>query len=264
MTVSIRNRTGGRDPVARTHRRAAAIRTVLILSGIFLCIGGIVWLMFASSVFAVTDVVVEAGSQPIRDAIERAVDEVLGQRRLGFLRPARNILLLSGDAISATLLTSFENVESFEVTKEYPHTVRISVTERTPRGIWCISEVCQYFDTSGVRWGSALKSRGPLLLLVRDERTDPQFDARLFEGMSAAVDRFPEIGLRPISVTFPESAPGDMRVSVAQGYEVIVDVFGDVPDQLATLGVLVAEKATDAAFRPQYIDVRTPGRVYYR
>jgi len=264
MSVTIRTRPAGRDPVARSHRRASALRATLIVTGVLLVLGGGMWLMFSSSVFAVTDVRVEGASASVNESLRQAVDDVLGQRRLGFLRPARNILLLNADAVALSLNAAFGNIEHLEVRKEYPHTVRITATERTPIGAWCIGQTCQYFDSTGARWGSAVPSRGPLLLLVQDERADPVWEPRLFTGLSAAVNGLPAFGLRPITVTFPDAAPGDMTITVGTGYRVLMDALGDVQDQLSTLEVLVTDKANDQSFRPQYIDVRTPGRVYYK
>jgi hypothetical protein len=82
--------------------------------------------------------------------------------------------------------------------------------------------------------------------------------------MTLVVSSIPAFGLRPITVTFPDAAPGDMHVSISAGYDLLFDALGDVADQLSTLGVLVADKASDTSFHPQYIDIRTPGRAYYR
>jgi cell division septal protein FtsQ len=139
-----------------------------------------------------------------------------------------------------------------------------AVGERTPQGIWCRGQDCQYFDRSGERWGSAIFSHGPLLLLVQDERTDATGAERLIPAMFTAVDALPNIELHARSVTFPDSAPGDMRITTDKGYDIIFDAYGDITDQLSTLSVLLADRTKDPAWSPQYIDLRTPGRVYYR
>lgn len=264
MSVTIRTRSTGRDPVARAHRRASVLRGVFIVSGLLMVIGGGTWLMFSSSVFAVLDVAIDGTTEAVAGHLRTAVDETLGQRTLGYLRPARNILLLDTDAVAASLRSAFPNLASISVTKEYPHTVRIAAAERIPVGIWCRGESCRFFDDSGTRWGTTVPSRGPLLLLVRDERSDDAWDERLFNGLRTASDELPRMGLRPIVVVLPDAAPGDMRITVAAGFEVIIGALGDVGDQLATLEVLIAEKASDPSFRPAYVDLRTPGRVYYR
>jgi cell division protein FtsQ len=240
------------------------VRGVLIAVLACLLFGGGTWLMFASTVFAITDVSVDGATSTVAASLRSAVDDVLGQRRLGFLQPARNILLLDASAMAASLQGSFPGIESLEVVKEYPHAVRIVARERVPIGAWCVGESCQYFDRSGARWGTAVPSRGPLLLLVRDERSDAAWDPRLFAGLMAVADGLPDMGVRPITLTFPDTAPGDMRVSVAAGYDVVFDALGNIQDQLATLRVLITDRAGDPGFRPAYIDTRTPGRVYYK
>ena len=53
-------------------------------------------------------------------------------------------------------------------------------------------------------------------------------------------------------------------MATGKGYDIIFDAGGDVADQLSVLTVFLADRAKDPAFAPQYIDLRTPGRVYYK
>jgi hypothetical protein len=101
-------------------------------------------------------------------------------------------------------------------------------------------------------------------LLVRDERGDIPWDGKLFAGMMTAVGGLPAMGIRAITVTLPDAAPGDAHIRVSAGYDVIVSLLGDVDDQLSTLAVLIADHSRDKGFKPAYIDVRTPGRAYFR
>ncbi len=140
----------------------------------------------------------------------------------------------------------------------------ISDESRTPRGIWCKQDACMFWDESGARWGQTGPSVGPLLLLVRDERTDEGDRPRMLAGILAAVDGVGALGLHARSVTLPDAEPGGIRVALTGKYDLLVDALGDVIDQLATLEVLLADKAKDPTFRPIYIDLRTPGRIYYK
>lgn len=144
-----------------------------------------------------------------------------------------------------------------------PH-AHIPVVQRTPIGIWCRQNACQYFDASATLWGSAIKSRGPLLLLVEDDQTYASASPELIENILTAVDGLPDLGMHAQSVELPDSAPGDMRITVDRPYTLLLDVQGDIADQLSTLGVLLADRAKDPTWLPQYIDLRTPGRVYYK
>lgn len=264
MSVSIRSRTSSRDPVARAHRRAALFRTVLFLVLAAGIAGTVVWLMFSSSVFAVTDVQIAGASISVSTTLRGAIERVLGQRTLGFFRPARNILLLDEQSVAQSVRTAFANIENVQVRKRYPHTILVNVKERTPIGTWCIGDECTYFDAGGARWGSAVPSRGPLLLLVRDERQPAEWDGRIFAGLKLTVDELPKLGLRPVILTFPNTAPGDLTIRVDKAYDIYFDALGDVADQLSTLAVYLADKASDSTWKPVYIDLRTPGRIYAR
>lgn len=142
--------------------------------------------------------------------------------------------------------------------------VTTRVPERTPAGVWCVMKKCQYFDASGAFWGPAIFSRGPLFLLVEDERVMASASSELAQRILVAVNGLPDLGMRAQFVTLPDSAPGDMRITVDKSYAILMDVQGDIADQLATLATLLAEKAKDTAWAPTSIDLRTPGRVYYR
>jgi hypothetical protein len=137
-------------------------------------------------------------------------------------------------------------------------------TPRIPFGIWCRMDGCRFWDRQGALWGTALKSVGPLLLLVDDQRSEDSLDPGLIPGILAAVDSLPTMGLRAISVTLPDAEPGGVRITISAGYDLCFDALGDVADQLSTLSVFLADRAKDPAFKPQYLDLRTPGRVYYR
>jgi hypothetical protein len=136
--------------------------------------------------------------------------------------------------------------------------------QRTAVGIWCFENDCQYFDANGVRWGTAPHSRGPIFLLVQDERTDAPVSEQFAQSILEIVNTLPSLGMRALWVTLPNAAPGDVRISTDKHYDLIIDGYSNVSDQLDTLSVFLADKAKDASFAPQYIDLRTLGRVYFK
>ena len=138
------------------------------------------------------------------------------------------------------------------------------IADRIPVGVWCRQDSCQFWDRHGIRWGNTFRSSGSLLLLVDDQRADDVADPDLVAGMLAAVDGLSATGLRAVSVTLPDNEPGGIRIRTSAGYDLYMDALGDVSDQLSTLAVFVADRAHDPAFKPQYLDTRTPGRIYYK
>ena len=263
MSVPIRNRQSHHDPIARAHRRAGVLRATSIAVGLAFVIAVCVWVFLFSSVFAIAEVHVTGADTVGNDRVRDSIQQLLDRKTLLMFQPARNIVLLDTGAVAALISSQYGSVERVVVSKRYPHNLDVSVTERVAFGLWCRGDACMYFDRSGARWGSAVPSHGPLLVRVQDDRTADDVPGRLISGLLSAIDGLPELGLHVVSVVLPDSAPGDSRLLVDKHYEILLDAYGDVADQLSTLEVLLADKAKDPAWAPRYIDLRTPGRVYY-
>lgn len=264
MAVPIRTRAAPRDPIARAHRRTTLLRIGMWGGGLTLLGGVLVWMLFISSLFAITDIGVDGAQAIGNDAVQAAVRELLDQRTFQIFQPARNILFLNTAAVGDALREHYGNIERVIVAKSYPHGLHVSVVEREPVGIWCRGDACRYYDRSGAQWGEAVPSRGPLLLLVKDERSSDEGTQAATQSLLAAAEGLGALGIRARWATLPDAAPGDMRITTDRSFELYMDAGGDIPDQLSTLGTLLSEKATDAAWAPGYIDLRTPGRVYYK
>lgn len=254
MSVPIRTHQTQSDPVGRARRRVGVLRGIAFAAGIGTVLAVSVWSVFFSSFFTLTDIQVSGADSVGNNNVRDAIAEVL----------KRNIIILNTDAVASLVRSKYGNMEQVLVRKHYPHTLEIIAIERKPIGIWCHANDCTYFDRNGARWGTAVVSRGPLLLLVQDERPITDMPEQGVKNMLLAVSGLPQLGLRAVSVTMPESAPGDIKVHTDKGYDLLMDYFGDITDQLSTLGVLLSDKAKDATWAPQYIDLRTPGRVYYK
>lgn len=263
MAVPIRT-SSHRDPVGQRMRRRTLLRRWILAGGAVTFCGGLLWLTFWSSFLSVTTVHIEGGGVSFMDTVQGNAWEFLDMRRLYVFQPARNMVLLDGASLTQHLLAAMPSLASVSVVKDYPHRIVVRVAERIPFGIWCAQDRCQYIDRTGAQWGDAPRSRGTLLLLIDDQRGDTTFDPRLFAGIIAATDQLPEAGIRIAWVVLPDAAPGDMTIRTDTGFDLRFNAFGDMEDQLTTLAVFLADRIKDTAFHPQYIDLRTPGRVYYR
>ncbi len=265
MAVTIRNAKVPPDEIARAHRRSKRIRASIIgVAAVTTVVLG-TWLLFGASVFAVTSITIEGGSDVVRIGVHTALDELFGQRALGILRPTRNIIFLNTARVDQFLREKFPIIKEMSVKKGYPHTLEVELQERSAIGTWCEPARCQYFDETGARWGDALPSRGPLLLFVEDQRDLAEKDyLREFHAVVTVKKELPSVGLHPLTIAFPKEAPGDMTVRVIEGYDVKIDAQSSVQEQIDTLGVFLADKATDTTWKPQYVDLRTSGRVYYK
>jgi hypothetical protein len=206
----------------------------------------------------------DALAQRAHDAARQWLDERVLFVRRGAVLPAVRAARLT-DALAARL----PELASISVALDAPHTLAIAARERIPDGVWCRQSAeesraaCRFWDASGVFWGSTVPSIGPLLLLVRDERSEPDAED-LFVGVLAAVRGLEPLGIRARYVVLPDAEPGGVRIPTDRGWDLYLDASGDVADQLGTLAVFLADKAKNLPFNPAYIDLRTPGRVYFR
>jgi cell division protein FtsQ len=250
MTVPIRT-----HPVKPTRNRTRTVRVpwrALLGIGIVAALGAAVWAVGWSPLLAVTEIPVHG----VRTVTEDAIRDAVGTER--------TLVRIDTDVVETALLSEFAVLATVSVSRQWPHTLVVNATERTPSGIWCRGDECTLFDRTGARWGSAPPSRGTLLISVRDERPDAALPPKLFSGILAIADGLPAYGIRAMLMTLPDHAPGDVVVTTNRGYTVVLDALGDVVDQLDTLGILLAEHAQDSSFVPVNIDVRTTGRIFYR
>lgn len=263
MAVPIRSKAY-HDQVGRgRHFRRYLKRGFLILvAGGGLLALALVLLNF--SWFAVSDIQVSGADIIGNDRVHQDIADFLSQRQWHFFRPAHNILVLRRATVGQYLARRYAAIGQVDVAKHYPHTLTVEVTERQPIGAWCRGQECQFFDAQGIRWGQALRSSGPLLLLIDDERSDDSIAPKLLQGILATLDGLPRLGLSGRSITLPDGQAGQIIIRTAAGYDIYLDAFGDVSDQLQVLGVFLADRAKDPAFAPTYLDLRTPGRVYYK
>lgn len=263
MSIPVRTKAY-KDPIQHERRKRVWVRRSLWIS--VWCVGAAacVWLFLFSSVFAMTHVTITGASEEVAGQVRTLMSQRIATHWLSIIPTGRNMILAHVASFEALLSAQVPIAQEVTVKKQYPHDLIVHITEREPHGVWCRGEACQYWDRSGARWGSISSSVGPLLLLVQDDRSEDDHNQRLIDGMLAAVDGLPKVGIRARSVTLPDAEPGGIRITTDQQYAILADALGNVPDQLDTLSVFLADRAKQSDFKPQYLDLRTPGRVYYK
>lgn len=127
----------------RWSRRLRRLRPFLYAATVLLLVGTGVWLLFFSSVVTVRDVSVD-GNRTISPVRVRAVAKAPMGRQLARVDLA---------AIRARVET-IPAVKSASVSRSWPHTVAITLTERTPVAVVDRGAGLQAVDADGVLFGS--------------------------------------------------------------------------------------------------------------
>ncbi len=232
-------------------------------------VGIVVFLLAAIAAVMFTGVleVRDVRTSDIPDTLAQRVSAITGswldEREL-LIRRGSILVLARPALLTQRIAAEVPELMNIEVTVDAPHALIITAEIRVPEGIWCHGDACRFWDRTATFWGSTVPSVGPLLMLVRDDRTDEEEIHELFTGILATLDGLEPLGLSAKYVVIPDAEPGGIRIPTNRGWDLLIDTANDIGDQLRTLDVLLADKASDSSFSPLYIDLRTPGRVYYR
>ncbi len=227
----------------------AKLSALLVLLGS----GGVLYHLLTSSSYYASEVTVSGnrlvGTQQVVDTA--AVSGV-------------HILWINGRQV-AQRVRALPVVESAEVQPIFPRRVAIHITERVPFAQWQVGSATFLVDRDGRVIGPA--ARGDAFVLVRENRAGAlnPGDSVPAEAVRAAValsELLPP-QWQPPGDAFDYAPDTGISVAMRNGWRVR---FGDDEElawKVATFQALAAEIARTGA-RVQLVDVRFPGRPYYR
>jgi cell division protein FtsQ len=228
----------GREFVRRRWaRRLRRLRPFLYAALVLALVVGGVWLVFFSSVVTVREVAVR-GNQTVSAVRVRAV----AKAPLG-----RQLARVDLGAIQARVET-IPAVKSVSVSRSWPHTVAISITERTPVAVVDRGAGLQAVDQDGVLFGGYARKPDDLPLVV----TAPDVKAEaLAEAAHVVASLRSDIASKVDRVEV--ETVDRIRLHLAGGRTVMWGSAEESGQKAAVLAVLLGRDA-------QEIDVSVPGR----
>jgi cell division protein FtsQ len=233
-TVRIARRDFRRRRNAGRWRRVRTLVVTLFVLGL---LAGAGWLVFFSSHVTAQEVDVTGTRSLGESRIERAAEVPTGTP----------LVRVDLDAIRARV-ESLAAVRRVEVSRAWPHTVHIEVTERTPIAVIDRGEGLQALDSAGVLFGR-YATRPRQLPLVRTE-PDTRGEA-LVEGARVIGALAPAIAARVDTVEV--TSVDEIELVLGNGRRVIWGSAEDSDQKAEVLGVLLERPGNQ-------IDVSVPGR----
>jgi cell division protein FtsQ len=233
-TVTIAGRDFARRRWAQRLRR---LRPVLYVVLVLLLLGTAVWLVFFSSVVTVRGVSVSGNQTLSAERIEKVARAPIG-------RPLARVDLA---AIQARV-ESLSAVKSVSVSRSWPHTVSIDVTERTPVAVVDRGAGLQAFDDDGVLFGSYAQRPDDLPLV--HTAADVKAEA-LAVAARVVTSLRPDIAAKVDSVDV--ESVDRISLHLAGGRTVMWGSAEESAEKAAVLAVLLDQKA-------DRIDVSVPAR----
>jgi cell division protein FtsQ len=228
----------GRDFARRRwSQRLRRLRPFLYAALVLALVASGVWLVFFSSVVTVRDVSVR-GNQTLSSYRVAAVAKAPMGRQLARVDLA---------AIQARIET-LPAVKSASVSRSWPHTIAITITERTPVAVVDRGAGLQAVDSEGVLFGH-YTTRPDALPLVH---TDPDVKADALAEAARVVTSLRSDIAAKVDLVQVETIDR-IRLELSGGRTVMWGSAEDSGEKAAVLAVLLGQKA-------QEYDVSVPGR----
>lgn len=228
----------------RRRRRVSTLRgwrRTLLITLVMLLVAGLVagsvWLVFFSSFVTVRSAQVTGTSQVSATRVERAADVPVGT-------PLARVDL---EAVKKRV-EALAAVRSVEVSRSWPHRVRVAVTERVPVAVVNRGEGLQALDAEGVLFSSYAKRPRGLPLV----RTQPSTPAEAMVEGGKVIASLPDSVAKRVDIVEVDSVD-QISLLLRSGRRV---VWGSAEDSEQKAEVL-------AALLPRpgdVIDVTVPGR----
>lgn len=263
-------------PVSQLRARRRK-RRILILIGIFmLCVvlvagaAGLSWLpqmrIVAVEVAGVESVAEDA-------VIKEAQSKLAGA--YAFVLARNNVLIYPKENIRARIAEVFPVFNKVEVSATNFTTLKIEVTERKPRGLWCgesiiISSPCYLLDETGLAYTPAADFSGTVYTRYYGtaEGTVPKqyLTPELFISLAALMEEIKTRGVAGAIAGVEVRAEGAVYVSFTNGFALIFMLINSGADVLERLGLaLTAEPFTSHTLADfEYLDLRFGDKLYYK
>ncbi|KKS25194.1 MAG: hypothetical protein A3G02_00925 [Candidatus Yanofskybacteria bacterium RIFCSPLOWO2_12_FULL_44_13b] len=252
-------KSGYHDKLAMRRRRAFIIKISAIIFLVIALISLTLYLIFFSSYLKITNVSANQTSAIGSGEIVSAAHEYMDKSVL-YIPTQRNIFFFNSDNFNKYLLSKYPMIKSINTEKKYPHNLEITISERTPVGIWCFrDDGCVYFDREMNVWGAPNQTSGYVLLSVDDEKRDA-IEKEYFEAILRISENMPKsINIKRILIA--DKSVNDMFIYTNKNYYIKISTESDIESQFK---IFEAFLRSNDAENIEYIDLRINGRIYYK
>lgn len=240
---------------------------------------GLLLLLFAAVIYvanlpalAVNSIDV-SGRDASAEEIRQAVRTML-EGNLLLVIPRKNFFAVSGERIADELRRRFPEVASVRVNKEFPHRIIIRAEKRHLWGVYCRREGtalpagCAYLDVDGTVYEELESFAGWLLPVIYGsvparlgEPAVPPGMLGFFGDAQAGLER---IGAKLLVLSFATSTPDDARLSLAEGWYLLVTRSRPVAEWMGTLRTVLEKEIGERRPELEYVDLRFGAKVFYK
>ncbi len=227
-------------------------------------IGVVAYILMFSGLFQIKNVEVEGPGSNLSAQLSAATTAYL---KSGWLN--QNWLFVDTRGLSDELKKQFSQSEKIIVEKQFPNKLVIKTDEQTPALVWQSGGKYYLLSVSGRVITEQGSGDNQQLLRVSDANNIPVQTGQYvvskdFIDFTKAVSQYAESNkLSPVSFSVAETTT-ELMAKVAPGYFIKFDTSQSVDSQLRALTALEAYLATNKKKPAEYIDLRVPGKTFYK
>lgn len=233
-------------------KRRKKLRIKFLGTGLlcFLVISGLVYLIFFSGLFTLSEIVIENNKEVSGEEIKNVLSGELG---LG-----KNIFFSNIQSASSEVLTRMPKISRISIKRNWPSRVTVEIEERKPAAIL----YGYYMDKEGVIFEKAPEGIRPfpVILIKEADRSQKEGDSPIPKEIAlkvtSIITRFEEylkIPVESISLVFDYRAD----VKTIEGWQAYFNLEEDVAWQTDKLKTVLEEKVSpERRKKLEYIDLR--------
>ncbi len=197
-----------------------------------------------------------------------------------FILPKNSYFVVSTTKIKEKLLALNPRIADIAITKEYPESLQVNLTEREPWGIYCNDllldlqkdagkQKCFYIDKSGFSYEDAPLTTGTLINKIRGDAENSAVGTQLVDPetislMERIANKLRELDLRVSVFEIRTPLKSEIRVQTHEGFALIIKRTDDFQNVFNVLKTVLANEIKGKRSQLDYIDLRFGNKVFYK
>lgn len=242
-----------------TPKQTGSWRLWVLLVVFLLILGGSVYLLFFSDYFKIKQVVVTGGTEEMK----AEVNEKLNWE-------SKYMVLFDTVAFKKTLENRWAELAEVKVTKTWPDKLEVELVPEIPKLVWHSADKLFLVNSAGI-----VLSRIEETVRLEKFNNLPVVDDKsglYFEDGDKVVSRDFVLFLEDVKTNIENSIKKEieafevvettfeLRVKMKEGYYVYFDALRDPQNQVEKLNIFFKNNL----LVDEYIDLRVPGKIYYK
>lgn len=255
-------------PRLRSHsgvsRKGSYFRRFIKFSPYLIIAGIVFYVFFISSFFQVGNINVQGPNNTLSQQLNQKALEYMDSRLFG-----RNWLLINEGELKRHLQNTFTGQETVVIKKSFPNKLTISTDEQKTSMLWKTGTRVYGISPNGFVINEKSKNEANSTPIVHDSSNLPagvgsKVVSRDFVIFVSKVNKYVQDNKIEINQLFVKDTTSELTVDTKQGYEIRLATSQDPDSQMRALKATLESLKQQSKKPTSYIDLRVPGRAFYK